>query len=452
MAEKNKAQSEGEIRELAAKMGSLLDRVQKETASFSYSTEVLKAESDRDLSLGIKDLLVICAVARTNVIITGATRTGKTALTTGVLYALFGSDNVAYLSLDAGFDENRFRNINFEKMKGSTLKDASEPTKAVTGPAVIFDEMNRAPEQVTNILHPWLAGNEIVFNGGKGVVPGVTMPHGGTYQFCVAIANVGNDYSGTFAMDRAAINRFPVEIPIDHFPRTDNDRLEFLRNTSFRERISCAGNREAVLELAERKMEIKLDPAAENLLVRLMRQDQCIKSPDGVKSVMTTFRPGATCSGCHAYANDMNMCGNVWAPGEGTVAKIADLARAYALVRIARKPETELQVMPGDVKAVMPIALYGKLCITPAWVAGEPCRGSWMEATKHVTRQIYSGWRESNAELLGLEEEVRRGATAEEINKRMTELAMDRPSMLPLGYVKRAYDELRRGEQKKGAV
>ena len=121
MAEKNKAQSEGEIRELAAKMGSLLDRVQKETASFSYSTEVLKAESDRDLSLGIKDLLVICAVARTNVIITGATRTGKTALTTGVLYALFGSDNVAYLSLDAGFDENRFRNINFEKMKGSTL-------------------------------------------------------------------------------------------------------------------------------------------------------------------------------------------------------------------------------------------------------------------------------------------------------------------------------------------
>jgi MoxR-like ATPase len=441
------------VLDLAKRASGIVESVRSETEGVvHYSAPIIEAQyaggdgATVELELDLRDVLAMCAMARVNVLLPGETRVGKTFTVRKVSAALFGEYNVTYIPLNAGFDINQLRNINFSKMKDSTLSEGVRPGRALTGPAVIFDELNRAPPPVTNLLHPLLNGDPVVFDGGKTVIPGVELPEGGRYQWVVAIANIGRGYLGTFEMDLAALNRFPVVIPIDNFPRTDDDRLKIMRSAESRGRGNGGDHARDVYSIGgEAKSLLRMDPMAENFLLRLLRQNQCTRSPAGMKNVLDSFSVSETCKSCHALAVDEGICGSVFAPGEGAIAKLADLSRMFALLRISSEAEpelrAELRVTVGDVKAVMPLALHLKMGVDGGWISRYAEGSSW-NATQKASNLAFAGWLDSMEKLQSAYNEAEEGKPLSDASvSALLNVARDRPSCVPIEYVKRVHEE-----------
>lgn len=126
---------------------------------------------------------------------------------------------------------------------GSTFFRLSQFWHAVEteGCVVLLDEVNRVPDTVKSQLLPlldhrrctWCDEAGAFLRVGKGVI-------------FLATANEGLEYTGTFAMDRALVNRFPRRIEVGFLPMESEidllvGKISGLKKSDAKKLVECAG-------------------------------------------------------------------------------------------------------------------------------------------------------------------------------------------------------------------
>jgi MoxR-like ATPase len=408
------------------------------------------APQNHRFTVDLRDFCLIAMVAGGNVLITGKTGGGKTTFGRALLESVFG-DNYGFIQVDTKLDENKFRNILFKKMQeGGTLSDAVEPNKAITAPGVLIDEYNRAPAVLASTLQGYLVNGTVTFEGGAEAVPGIKLPGSGRrYQFKVATVNEGMAYYGTNQIDKAARDRFPIEIPLDVFPPDDKDIGERLVKGPFeRKPVSQETAKkatEALYALIEKAKQIPVRTTTRYFLTYLEHMDNCYRSPEGTKLSLTNFSPEETCVGCHAFAKNKGICGNVNAPGERTIDNLETAARAFAAYRIYRLPDTAKDVTIEDVFAVAPFVLYSKLEIRQGWQEKFGDHSKW-NSVDMALREIHSRWRETlekNRDLFDAAANAQRPLTPDE-SRRLFDVYAENPWMAQQEDIRKVYRYLLR--------
>jgi hypothetical protein len=155
-----------------------------------------------------------------NILIVGASGSGKTYAVQSVVDALGRRDNYFYINMGATQDPRAalIGNTHFNKESG-TLFDESPFVKALRTPNSIIhlDELSRAHPDAWNILltpldyiQRYLRLDEKLGSEKVHVAEGVCF---------VATANVGNEYTATRVMDKALLDRFTVKIEMDILPQ-----------------------------------------------------------------------------------------------------------------------------------------------------------------------------------------------------------------------------------------
>lgn len=354
-------------------------------ASYSLTDEEGKTHS---VEVDLRALLLLSALTDNKVLLSGSTGCGKTHLAKMVNAALFGEKGYRTLQIDASFSLDKLRDITFKTIaEGGRLHDAVVEADVLNVPGVVIDEYNRAPPEITNIIQGWLQNGVLTFEGGKECRPGVVFNDGERYQWKIATVNEGSRYSGARKLDKASRDRLSVEIPLDVFPLTDDDRRKLRAKTSTGVEVyNGDGALEDVLAAVKDIRQVPLSAPAEEFLLYLQRMNQCVKTPNKTKLEVENFSP-EYCKGCHLSKGQNNICGSVYAPSDRSIIALQNLARGFAFYRHVQIG-SPLVADSEDVIAAAPFVLLSKLDIHPGWIdkkgEGSPNGSRWAAVTQVV--------------------------------------------------------------------
>jgi MoxR-like ATPase len=164
-------------------------------------------------------------VSRSNMLLLGARGKGKTTLEHDVLHGIFGGVGT-YIRMHPKMDEKElFSHLNLGKyFRGevSSSKELREIIDAIHNNCIVVDEITRGPGITQNRLFG-LADGYIDLDG-------VIYPLGNGYTVLIASGNEGDEYYGTFALDGALIDRFPVILNMDDFcPQAQDTFLRLMK-------------------------------------------------------------------------------------------------------------------------------------------------------------------------------------------------------------------------------
>ncbi|MFH1065545.1 MAG: AAA family ATPase [Nanoarchaeota archaeon] len=365
-------------------------------SSMIYHSTPLTSYKD-GAQLDMRDCLgVVCPATGRNALVNGSTGLAKTHLAIAVMAGLFGSD-YAILQIDPSLEQEKFFDIDGKLLQEGRLSDAIKDTPYITAPGVVYDETNRAPQAMLNILQAHLNNQAITPSGGKPRKCGISVV-GGRYQFKIGTCNEGKQYDeGTFAMDPAFRRRFPFEAPVNLFAPTETDRE--MRQKAGRTGTGLyvpetEGCLDAVLDIFGNLGLVETDLVAKEFISYLGRMNQCIKSPFGTKDE-AGFNI-ERCAGCHArgLAGEQNFCGNAYALPDATQMDLEVIAKGFALVRAHHKA-AETGKMPSsvsvgleDVIQAFPFVAATKMGIDPAWLGKYFKSGEPLEAARAVCVNI----------------------------------------------------------------
>ena len=316
-----------------------------ERVKFYNSTKVIS-------DFCIDDVLLMAIFSEQNVCLVGSSGTGKTLLARSVLSSVFSdfSDVRCYPGLKK---EELFGDLDFEVIKsGGHLRDAFKSSELVNSDALLIDEINRAPTPIQNIFLDVLQG-ELSIEGKR-------YPVGrGGYFVVFATANIGNRYAGTFTMDPALKERFSIEIPVDCFAPSFEDKERVIRERKSGRIVLKEDERGAVVERGElvqerdRIREIKLSEDAILFLQYLEMLDICEKSPTGRKRD-SNFLP-SYCKSCRFLDKGCRFI--ISGLSISTIRDIASFSRTYAAFKGHEDVKLE------DVIEVCPLFLYKGLVL-----------------------------------------------------------------------------------------
>ena len=369
----------------------------RSASSMIYHSTPLTSYKD-GIQLDIRDCLgVVCPATGRNALVNGSTGLAKTHLAIAVMAGLFGSD-YAILQIDPSLEQEKFFDIDGKALQEGRLSDAIKDTPYITAPGVIYDETNRAPQAMLNILQGHLNNQAITPSGGKPRKCGISVDGKGQYQFKIGTCNEGKQYDeGTFAMDPAFRRRFPFEAPVNLFAPTETDRE--IRQKAGRTGTGLyvpetEGCLVSVLDVFKNLGLVETDLVAREFIAYLGRMNQCLKSPFGTKGE-AGFN-AERCTGCHArgLAGETNICGNVYALPDATQMDLEVIAKGFALVRAHHKAAetgdmpSSLSVGLEDVIQAFPFVAATKMGIDPAWLGKYFKSGEPFEAAKAVCVNI----------------------------------------------------------------
>ena len=187
-----------------------------------------KVKHPFEIEYDIKDLLLIGAITHSSVLMTGGTDTGKTTLAKLMMNSLFGKEEEGWhrIDVDTDFGKDTYTDVDFSKMiEGKKLSEGMYQAMGFLNlPGLIWDEINRSHSGLTaKLLH--IFDRDISLPDGRRAKTGVSTENGNTYQFQIAAINEGDDYTGTYQLDRALRRRTILEIPFDIFSLTAYDQL-----------------------------------------------------------------------------------------------------------------------------------------------------------------------------------------------------------------------------------
>ncbi len=444
--------------------------INESTKQFFHSTPLIVYSEDNTntkIEIDLRKFVMISALSGKNLLLRGGTGIGKTVFSKSFLNGLFGQ-NYAVLQVDISLDESKYINVNFNEMKkGKKLSDSMIETKLISAPAVIFDEYNRAIGLQTSLIQGWLANDEIIVQGNKHFLPGKKLTDGSAYQFKIATINEGIEYVNTQDIDLASRDRFAIELNLDNFPMTDDDKRNLLSNTEFTgsKKIDTNNNKNKNLfrfenisntffNLYFKLKEIEISGEVQEFMVYLQRLDNCYKSPLGTKKSFIEFNE-STCEGCHATNLNNGLCSNIHAVSPRTIANTMALAKALAGFRIYDNEKkginTKKKVLLEDIQAVLPFTLsINKLGLSKKWIESsknetgnvEYCAiSAVVEIIKHRFRQDFKDFgklivKENNNIKLSDEEKIK-----------IRDLIMKNPWSRPRDNLIKVYEDIK--EKKK---
>jgi len=161
-------------------------------------------------------LLVRNTLNQVNTMLLGPTGTGKTEIIT-LLANKLGLTCSVY-DMGSMYDPVAgLLGVHRLKRGGESVFDYAKFTEDISKPGIIvLDELSRAPVTTNNILFPCLDSRR---NLPVEIAGGEDLRRVSVHPDCtfIATANVGSEYTGTMAMDKALLNRFfPLEL--DYLP------------------------------------------------------------------------------------------------------------------------------------------------------------------------------------------------------------------------------------------
>ncbi|VVC02971.1 Uncharacterised protein [Candidatus Bilamarchaeum dharawalense] len=170
----------------------------------------------------VEDILKAALISRSNVLLLGSRGWGKTTAEHDIHDGIFGGKGI-YVRAHPKMDERElFSHLNLGKyLRGEvgSSRELREVLEAIHNCCMVVDEITRLPGISQNRVFG-LADGYIELDG-------VRYQIGNGYSILLASGNVGRGYDGTFALDGALIDRFPVIINMDDFLPTAKD--DFLR-------------------------------------------------------------------------------------------------------------------------------------------------------------------------------------------------------------------------------
>lgn len=377
------------------KEANLYEKIRKsvEDASRFYinTREVVKAG---DVSLDLKDVLILGAITGTDCLLTGKTGSGKTRLANMVMSGLFGKDEYTNKTITPAMQPDDFLDTDFKKMKeGKKLQECIEPLSIINKPGVVLNEVNRAPRIIQNYLIPYL-DREMDIQG-KEFLCGKELMSGGRYQYRVITINEGEkeEYE-VEKMDKALRDRTVIEIPMDMFYQTAKDCLNMLdvqKEINEASAPQSSGVSEDIFELFSCINKLDVDEKVIMFLIYLSGMSYCVKIDSSSKMKESiNFSPRICNSGCHFSAstpvNLHNLCGHVHAPSQRALINLLKVSKGIAYMRAAKTGTNDCKVTIDDVASAAPFVLYFKIAMFSDWIE-KYYQGNQWEAIKDVINQ-----------------------------------------------------------------
>ena len=175
------------------------------------------------LNYDIKDLMFLGALTHSSVLMTGDTDKGKTTLAKLVMNGLFGEQDKGWhkINIDIEYTRDMLFEVDFDVIRSGKKSSEGlyEVYPSLLLPGFIVDELNRSHAKVANqVMHVF----DRDISGPNGVRASIGYPYDDDkrYQFQVAAMNEGEEFTGTFDIDKAMRRRTIIEIPLDAFSPT----------------------------------------------------------------------------------------------------------------------------------------------------------------------------------------------------------------------------------------
>ncbi|MFH1682868.1 MAG: hypothetical protein ABIA37_03655 [Candidatus Woesearchaeota archaeon] len=302
------------------------------------------------IELTIPDIVYAAEIAGLNTLFVSDTGKGKTQLMTDVAWHHFNGDrNGGKANLVVGRADFEIEDLLVRTQVDLSAGGYDSRTVRQIDPErasrLFFgvDEINRAPKPRQNDFMD-LAVGERNFNGAN-----IQLGRDG-YSLFMASANLNKlngDFSGTFELDRALLNRAHLTFDLDHpdFKPTAEDEM-IIEERKASPKVDVAKPQDLSAKILAANQEIsqkarKLDPyftAFRFLIGRSL--DHCEK--DRYKEKGTTFP--MLCSDCDYSSQEDNICSLVKASSERTLPAVKSLAYALAYVaelKLGKKVEID---------------------------------------------------------------------------------------------------------------
>ena len=299
------------------------------------------------LAYDIKDVLTIGALTNSSVLMTGGTDRGKTTIAKLVMNALF-ADKWHRLDIDTDFGKSMIEDVDFTAIQeGKKTSEMYSLQKFLSHPGLILDEMNRSHSKISNKLLRIFDGDGVFSNGERAKL-GVKDLKGNFYQFRVAAINEGQEYGGTFEIDQALRRRNVIEVPLDIFPLTPQDRYNIRRS---RERdlngVNSKSYLDDILTIKDQIAKLPMQTVADMYIAYLESFDYCKNSPTKDKGGVEVRGGNLThiCSpteeaGCEFYKSFENhLCPHVRGVSAGISKNIIAVAQGFSALRATKFAE-----------------------------------------------------------------------------------------------------------------
>jgi len=324
-----------------------------------------------DVVYGLKDLPLISAYTQSSLLMTGGTDIGKTTFAKLIMNGLLGPEEVGWhrIDVDLDFGADMYADKDFSVLKqGKKISEGFySPVGFLKLPGLIADEINRTHAKIGNKLLHWF-DKDMSMPDGSRVKLGYLYDGADTYQFQIAAINEGEEYKGTFEVDKALRRRMIIELPMDRFPLTDLDRRLMKEEGSKKiELRNKQNNIEKILEIYKAVEVIPFHPTAELFHAYLEAFDYCKHSPSGEKGEVPEKNgsrrhicdqpieiggqrvAGDAVMSCNLLKMFVNeMCPHVRALSPGVARNLSNVARGFALLRATKFVEMLSGYLAGE--------------------------------------------------------------------------------------------------------
>ena len=188
---------------------------------YRNSTKVMTIKGQPIL---VEDVIRAALISRSNILFFGGTGWGKTTAENDVIGGLFGGKGI-YIEAHPKMDVREiFSHLNLGKYFRGELKSSKELREVldeIHNNILIVDEITRAPPFTQNRIFGMANGYVILDDN-------VPHPIGNGYSVLFGSGNIGESFKGTFELDEAFVNRFPIILNLDDVLPSPADMFQSL--------------------------------------------------------------------------------------------------------------------------------------------------------------------------------------------------------------------------------
>jgi len=411
-----------------------------------------KAKYTLPLTYGIRDLFLVGALTHSSLLLTGPTDLGKTMFAKLGMNSLFGPEELGWhkINIDIEFSKDMAASIDYKAiMEGRSSEEVYRLMPFLELAGLITDEINRSHSKLnTSLMH--FFDREITLPNGKKARLGRSYGKDGRYQFQIAAINEGEEYSGTFDIDKAMRRRTIIEIPMGVFTPLPADRVRAHGDFSKELRLTNRNDLfDDVVSVYGNLGEIPLHDNANLFLAYLESFDYCEHSLTKEKGSVPTkggniyhicTKPvqgvPTVCPFIRSFEDE--LCPYVTGISPGIAKNLISVAKGLALLRgvkigealrqysIGESPELEpvlrkytacalrgdalaaksfqkyvreLEVLPEDIEAVFGFVAYSKIGLATPWII-KHYQGNRFAGVEAFLRQAKEKFEEGVGRLL----------------------------------------------------